>query len=181
MKIGIILGSVRDDRVGAAVAGWVQEQSAGREHTYELVDLKSFDVPVLTSATVPMAADKSYDDPRVQAWGDAIDAFDGFVFVTPEYNHGVPGGLKNAVDSLGAEWSGKAFGMVSYGADGGVRAVEQWRVIIANFSSVVVRGQVSLSLFNDFADGELALQDRRQGELSAVFDQVEEAAGRLRG
>ena len=180
MKIGIILGSVRDDRVGAAVAGWVQEQSAGREHTYELVDLKSFDVPVLTSATVPMAAGKSYDDPRVQAWGDAIDRFDGFVFVTPEYNHGVPGALKNAVDSIGAELSGKAFGMVAYGADGGVRAVEQWRVIIANFSSVVVRAQVSLSLFDDTEDGELKPREKWLDSLGNVFDQVEDMAGRLR-
>ena len=181
MKIAIVIGSVRDDRLGAAVARWVAEKAEGRDHDYETVDLKQFDVPVLTSPTVPMAAGKRYDDPRVQAWGDAIDAYDGYVFVTPEYNHSVPGALKNAVDSLGAEWSGKAFGMVSYGADGGVRAVEHWRQIVANFSSVVVRGQVSLSLFHDVEDGELALVERRHGELDTVFDQVEQMAQRLRG
>lgn len=181
MKIGIVLGSVRDDRLGAAVARWVEEQAEGRDHDYVVVDLKQFDVPMLTTSTHPMASGKNYDDAGVQAWSDAIDACDGFVFVTPEYNHGVPGGLKNAVDSLGAEWSGKAFGMVGYGADGGVRAVEHWRQIIANFSSVVVRAQVALSLFGDVTDGELTLADRRTGELASVFDQVEQMTQQLRG
>ncbi|QWC84638.1 NAD(P)H-dependent oxidoreductase [Nocardioidaceae bacterium] len=181
MKIGIILGSIRDDRLGQVVGDWVAEQAAGRDHDYELVDLKAYDVPLLTSATVPMAAGKTYDDPNVQAWAEKLDTFDGFVFVTPEYNHSVPGAFKNAVDSVGAELSGKAFGLVAYGADGGVRAVEHWRTILANFSSVVVRGQVSLSLFTDVTDGALSLLERREGELSAVFDQVEDMAGRLRG
>lgn len=180
MKIGIVLGSVRQDRLGAAVAEWVVSRAAQRDTDYELVDLAAYDVPVLTSPTNPMAAGRSYDDPRVQAWGDAIDGFDGFVFVTPEYNHGVPGALKNAVDSLGPEWAGKAFGLVAYGADGGVRAVEQWRTILANFRSVVVRGQVSLSLFSDITDGALTLADRRDGELDTVFEQVEDMAARLR-
>ena len=61
----------------------------------------------------------------------------GFVSDTPEYNHGVPGAFKNAVDSLGPEWVGKAVGFVSYGADGGVRCVEHWRAIVASFQMVV--------------------------------------------
>ncbi|WP_220492167.1 NADPH-dependent FMN reductase [Propioniciclava sp. MC1683] len=103
MKVGIVLGSVRDGRAGEAVANWVAKGAAGREATYELIDLKAFDVPLLTTNTHPMRAKKSYDDERVQAWSDAIDACDAYIFVTPEYNHGVPGALKNAVDSLGQE------------------------------------------------------------------------------
>ncbi len=90
MKIGIIVGSIREGRKGEAVGQWVAEQAQGRDATYELLDLKSFDVPLLTSPTHPMQAKKSYDDERVQAWSDAVDACDGYVFVTPEYNHGVP-------------------------------------------------------------------------------------------
>src|SRR5699024_7004664 len=84
MKIGIILGSIREGRAGESVAEWVAEQAQQREAaTYELVDLKTFDVPLLTSATVPGAAQKQYDDERVRRWSEKIDSFDGFVFVTP--------------------------------------------------------------------------------------------------
>ena len=173
MRIGIIVGSIREGRSGAAVGTWVAEQAAGRaDAQFELIDLKTFDVPLLTSATVPAAAKKQYESENVQRWSAAIDACDGFIFVTPEYNHGVPGALKNAVGSLGSEWFGKTVGFVSYGADGGVRAVEQWRQIVANFQMLDVRAQVSLSLFTEFgADGFTPLE-RRAGELAGLLDQL---------
>ncbi|HJC58779.1 MAG TPA: NAD(P)H-dependent oxidoreductase [Candidatus Dietzia intestinigallinarum] len=180
MKIGIILGSIRDGRAGATVARWVAEQAASREGvSYELVDLKSFDVPLLTSATVPGAADKKYDDERVTRWSRTIDSYDGYVFVTPEYNHGVPGGLKNAFDVLGGEWADKAVAFVSYGAEGGVRAVEHWRQIVANFRMVGVRQQVSLSTFTEFDDDGVAPAGRRTGEIATLFDQLENATRRI--
>lgn len=108
MKIGIVIGSIREDRKGELVGKWVEHAGAAREDVaVEVLDLREFDVPLLTSATVPAAADRAYDSPAVTRWGQAVDACDGFVFVTPEYNHGVPGPLKNAVDSLGPEWTGK--------------------------------------------------------------------------
>ena len=173
MRIGIIVGSIRDGRAGAGVGTWVAEQAAQRDDAqFELIDLKTFDVPLLTSATVPAAAKKQYESENVQRWSATIDACDGFIFVTPEYNHGVPGAFKNAVDSLGSEWFGKTVGFVSYGADGGVRAVEQWRQIVANFQMLDVRAQVSLSLFTEFgADGFTPL-DRRAGELAGLLDQL---------
>ena len=95
MRIGIIIGSIRDGRAGQAVAEWVLEHASRRDDAdFELVDLKTFDLPLLTSATVPGAAKKQYDDPRVTAWSQAIDALDAFVFVTPEYNHSVPAALR---------------------------------------------------------------------------------------
>ena len=105
-KIGIILGSTRDDRAGQAIAQWVADLAQGRnvgDVEYELIDLKAFDVPVLTTSVIPMAANKNYDDEKVQAWSDAIDACDAYIFVTPEYNRSVPGAFNDAVDSLGAE------------------------------------------------------------------------------
>ena len=173
MKIGIIVGSIRAGRAGAGVGAWVAEQAAQRSDAqFELVDLKTFDVPLLTSATVPAAAEKQYESENVQRWSAAIDACDGFIFVTPEYNHGVPGAFKNAVDSLGSEWFGKTVGFVSYGADGGVRAVEQWRQIVANFQMLDVRAQVSLSLFTEFGADGLTPLERRTGELTTLFDQL---------
>ncbi len=180
MKIGIIIGSIRDGRTGEAVAKWVYDVAGKRSDAdYELIDLKSFDVPLLTSATVPGAANKVYDSPQVTAWSNAIDGCDGFVLVTPEYNHGVPGALKNAFDSLGSEWAGKPVAFVSYGADSGVRAVEQWRQIVSNFSMIDIRSQVALSLFTDFGASGLALLDRRAGELDTLLNDLVAMVGRL--
>lgn len=180
MKIGIIIGSIREGRQGAAVAEWVLKGAqAHGGATFELVDLKSFDVPLLTSATVPGAADKTYDSEQVTRWSEAIDSYDGFIFVTPEHNHGVPGAFKIAFDSLGNEWLGKTVAFVSYGADGGIRAVEQWRCIVANFQMVDVRAQVALSLFTEFGKDGFAPQERRTGELGVLLDQLLRMTSRL--
>lgn len=181
MKIGIVVGSIREGRKGLSVAEWVQQRAAKRpDADYLLVDLKSFDVPLLTASTLPMAAQGHYDNPEVTRWSQAISACDGFVFVTPEYNHGVPGAFKNAVDSLGVEWVGKAVAFVSYGADSGVRAVEQWRQIVANFSMVDVRAQLACSVFTEFGDGDFTPLERRENEIVAVFDQIEAQTRRQR-
>ena len=97
--------------------------------------------------------------------GRAVDEFDGFVFVTPEYNHSVPAALKNAFDVLYPEWGDKPMAFVGYGADGATPAVEHWRTIVANARMVAARAQVSLSLFDDFTDGQIAPIERREGEL----------------
>ena len=79
MRVGIIIGSIRDGSVGPAVAEWVLEQATARgDADYDLISLRAFDVPLLTSATVPGAANKQYDDERVRAWSAAIDACDAF-------------------------------------------------------------------------------------------------------
>lgn len=181
LKVGIVVGSIREGRKGEGVARWVESLAAPRgDADYELVDLKAFDVPLLTSPTHPMAAQRSYDDPGAQRWSEAIDACDAYVFVTPEYNHGVPGGLKNAVDSLGPEWMGKAIGFVSYGSLLGSRAVEQWRQIVANFSMVDIRAQAALSIFTDLeADGTVKTSDRLEADVTALLDQLVATATRL--
>ena len=173
MKIGIIVGSIREACNGDTVGQWVAAAAKRRSDAqFELLDLKSFEVPLLTAATLPAMANKQYDSPSVTRWSQAVDACDGFVFVTAEYNHGVPGAFKNAVDSLGPEWTGKTVAFVSYGADGGVRAVEQWRQIIVNFQMLDVRAQVSLSLFTEFGPDGLTPLDRRDGELTTLLDQL---------
>ncbi|WP_434966051.1 NADPH-dependent FMN reductase [Janibacter indicus] len=176
MKIGIIVGSVRQGRAASAVAQWVKSVAERTEDvTFEVVELSDFDLPLLTSATVPGMADRAYDDERVVRWGQAIDSYDGFIFVTPEYNHSIPGAFKNAFDSLAPEWMGKTVGFVSYGADNGVRAVEHWRTIVANFQMHAVRQQVSLSLFTEFGDNGLQLEERREGELTTLVEQLTDA------
>lgn len=180
MKIGIVIGSIREGRFGESVGAWVKSVADKRSDAeYEIIDLKSFDVPLLTSNTMPGMANKKYDSPQVTAWSQAIDACDAYVFVTPEYNHGVPGAFKNAVDSLGSEWMGKAVGFVGYGAEGGVRSVEQWRPIVANFSMVDVRQQLAISIFTEAGEGGFQPSGRREKELKTLLDQLVGMATKL--
>ena len=179
--IGIIIGSIREGRTGEHVAKWVEQQAAKRDNgvNYEVVDLKEFNVPLLESATVPGAANKQYDNEAVQNWSAKIDSLDGFVFVTPEYNHSVPGPFKNAFDSLGAEWAGKPVAFVGYGAAGGVRAVEHWRAIVKNFSMVDVRNQLDLNLFTEFTAEGFAPNERRESEFEAMLVELEDWVKKL--
>ncbi|PAT05870.1 NADPH-dependent FMN reductase [Corynebacterium hadale] len=176
MKIGIFLGSIRKGRAGEAVARWVSDAAEKRDgFEYERLDLSEFNVPLLDAEMVPGAANKQYEDEATTAWSKAVDACDAFIFVTPEYNHSVPGAMKNAFDVLGAEWAGKPVAFVSYGADNGLRAVEHWRQIVANFSMFGVRNQVALSLFEDFADGAFAPREQKHQSLENVLNDLEQA------
>lgn len=173
MRIGIIIGSTRPGRLGESVARWVSGRASQRtDAEFALVDLKDYGLELLNEPTVPGAANRQYENPATRRWSQTIDALDGFVFVTPEYNHGVPAALKNAVDLLYPEWNHKAVGFVSYGADGGVRAVEHWRAIVANVLMHDVRAQVSLSVFLDFENGAFRPLERREGELDTLLSQL---------
>lgn len=176
--IGVFLGSVRSGRIGEHIGDWVMDAAAERDADYRLLDLADFDVPHLVAEVVPGAANKQYDDPAVTAWSEAVDACDGFVFVTPEYNHSIPGTMKNAFDSLFGEWAGKPVAFVGYGADGGVRAVEHWRQIVANLSMTDIRNQVVLNIFGeDVNDGELSPREHKQAALTRALSDLEEKLG----
>ena len=119
--------------------------------------------------------------PHTKRWAAKISSFDGFVFVTPEYNHGISGALKNAIDFLFAEWNNKAAGFVSYGSVGGARAVEQLRLVLAEVQIATVRNQVLLSLFTDFENFKVFKpDDRHEKSANGVFDQVVEWSSALR-
>lgn len=173
MKIGIIIGSTRPGRIGEGVARWVYDHAARRtDAEFALIDLKEFRLGLLDEPTVPGAANRQYANPATRRWGETVDAYDGFVFVTPEYNHGVPAAFKNAVDLIYPEWNHKTVAFVGYGVDGGVRAVEQWRAIVANCLMHAARAQLSLSVFLDFAGPEFRPIERRTTELDTVLDQL---------
>lgn len=176
MKIGIINGSIRTERNTEPVAKFTHEIAQARNNgtDYEYIDLADYNLPLLTSPIHPMVANKNHDDPNVQTWSNTIDGFNGYVFVTPEYNHGVPGGFKNAVDSLGPEWVGKPVAFVGHGSVGGVRAIEQWRQIVANFSMPVVRAELNFNGFFDWTDGVFSPVERHATEMHVLFDQLEE-------
>src|SRR5258708_17092993 len=149
LKIAIVIGSTRPGRKAGDVARWVHEVAARRgDADYELVDIMDFDLPLLDEALPPSMG--QYAQPHTKAWAARIASFDGFVFVTPEYNHSTSGALKNAIDYLFREWNDKAAGFVGYGGAGGTRAVEQLRLIMGEIKVADVRAQVALSLFTDF-------------------------------
>lgn len=150
-KIAIILGSTRPGRNGEAVAKWVAEIASRRSDAeFELVDLADYPLPHLDEPTP--AAYQSYQNDHTKAWSAIIAGFDGFVFVTPEYNHSTSGVLKNALDYLYNEWNNKAAAFVSYGVVGGARAVEHLRLVAAELQIATVRTQVAISLITEFED-----------------------------
>lgn len=149
LKIAIIIGSTRPGRHSDAVANWVYGIAKKRNDAeFELVDIKDYNLPLLDEEIPPSQG--KYSQPHTKAWAAKIDSFDAFVFVTAEYNHSVPGALKNAIDFIYKEWNNKAAGFVSYGSAGGARAVEHLRHIMAEVQIADVRAQVMLSLFTDF-------------------------------
>lgn len=172
VKIGIILGSTRPNRNGEQVAKWVLDIASRRDDaTFELVDLRDHPLPHLDEPMPPSLG--QYRHEHTKQWAATIASFDGFVIVTPEYNHGIPGTLKNAIDFLYAEWNNKAVGFVSYGGVGGVRAVEQLRLVAAELQMADVRQQVSLSLITEFENYSVFKpSDHTLRALDAMFDQV---------
>jgi NAD(P)H-dependent FMN reductase len=171
-KIAIIIGSTRPNRNGLAVGQWVFDIAKRRaDASFELIDLQEVGLPLLDEGT-PASQDK-YTHQHTKDWAAQIAPFDGFVFVTPEYNHGTSGALKNAIDFLYKEWNNKSAGFVSYGSTGGVRAVEHLRQVMAELQVADVREQVALSLFTDFEHFSVfkpaAMHEQKVG---AMLDQV---------
>jgi NAD(P)H-dependent FMN reductase len=179
-KIAIIIGSTRPGRNGEAVAKWVYEIAKKRtDAEFELVDIATFNLPLLDEP-VP-ASMGNYSKPHTQAWAAKIAEFDGFVFVTPEYNHATSGALKNAIDFLNIEWNNKAAGFVGYGSLGGSRAVENLRLIMGELQVADVRNQVALSLFTDFENFSVFKPaELHIASVNAMLDQVIAWSGALK-
>lgn len=151
LKIGIIIGSTRPGRRTPAVAQWIYDlavKKGGAE--YEIVDIADYDLPVLDEANPAVFG--NYTEAHTKKWAEKVASLDGYIFVTPEYNHSISGALKNAIDFVYAEWNNKAAGFVSFGTTGGARAVEHLRGIMAEVQVADVRGHVSLNLFSDFVN-----------------------------
>ena len=148
--LGVILGTVRPNRVGASVAQWVADKANAVEGVEaEVIDIASFSLPLFAEPMPPaMAAPR---DPAGAKFNETVSSYDALIFVSPEYNHSIPGALKNAIDFLEPKaLANKGVGFVGYSFSGGVRQVEHLRQILANFEAAMVAQQVSLSLITDF-------------------------------
>jgi NAD(P)H-dependent FMN reductase len=180
LKLAIIIGSTRPNRVGESVGKWVQQLAQKRSDAeFELVDIKEFNLPLLDEPVPPSMG--QYSKEHTKKWAAKIGSFDGYVFVTPEYNHGISGALKNAIDFLFAEWNNKAAGFVGYGSAGGARAVEHLRLVMAEVQVATVRNQVMLSLHDDFENYTVFKpREFHEKSLGQVLDQVIAWGGALR-
>jgi NAD(P)H-dependent FMN reductase len=137
-RVGVLLGSTRPGRRGEPVARWVMDEASRRSDAeFELIDLADYPLPHLDEPLPPSMG--QYQNAHTREWAATIGRFDGYVFVTPEYNHGTSGVLKNAIDFLYAEWNNKAMGVVSYGATSGVRAAEHLRLVAGELQMADVR------------------------------------------
>ena len=180
IRIAVIIGSTRPGRNGEAVAKWVYEIARKRSDAeFELVDIKDFDLPLLDEPVPPSLG--QYTKEHTKVWAAKIDSFDAYVFVTPEYNHGISGALKNAIDFLFKEWNNKAAGFVGYGGAMGVRAVEHLRLVMGELLVADVRAQVALSLFTDFENFRVFKPAPQQEQsVNAMLDQVIAWGGALK-
>ncbi|GAA4061152.1 NAD(P)H-dependent oxidoreductase [Actinomadura miaoliensis] len=142
LHVAMIIGSTRRSRFGSVVAGWFAEQVTPRaDMTLDVVDLRDTRLP-------DTLADDGEDAPEpVRALAPRLAAADAFVVVTAEYNHSFPAPLKTAIDSFVDEWRAKPIGFVSYGGmSGGLRAVEQLRLVFSELHATTIRDTVSFPI-----------------------------------
>lgn len=163
--IGVILGSTREGRVSPQVGKWLVEKLQDNDSaTFELIDIKDYDLPFFGTS--------SNQEPVVK-WNQKLNELDGFIFITPEYNHSITASLKNALDSAKDAWANKAAGIVSYGSVGGARAAEQLKLILTELQIAPVRTQVLLSLFTDFEQGsQFKPQPLHDNNLQMMVEQL---------
>ena len=185
MKIQIIVGSTRDGRATPKVAAWVEKTAtkalAGDE--IELVDLAEYDLPMFSEAISPKFNPDRRPEPTVKAWLDKVAQADGYIFLTPEYNHSIPGALKNALDFADFQFDRKVATIVSHGSVGGARATEHLRNILSELGLVTTPKAVNLvgmvMMGDDIlnVDGELAPALKQnpygpQGTLEAALESL---------
>ena len=141
--IALIIGSTRAARFADKPAQWMLKQAQKREDmSVELVDLRDYDLPLFNEMASNMWMPSQ--DPRAVKWQNKLAEFDGFIFVTAEYNHSVSASLKNALDQAGKEWVHKPMGAIAYGSVGGARALEHLRGIAVELQMVPVRTAVHI-------------------------------------
>ena len=166
--IGIVVGSTREGRFSERAAAWFHKIAALRtDLSVEIIDLRDypmpfFDEPASPAWTPPM-------DPVAVRWAAKLVEFDGFVFVTPEYNHGYSAVLKNALDYAFQQFNRKPAAFVGYGGVGAARAIEQLRMVAVELQMAPIPKSVNVGMAE-------FLGIWRQGKDFADFPHLEQAA-----
>ncbi|MCS5601130.1 NAD(P)H-dependent oxidoreductase [Paracoccus sp. (in: a-proteobacteria)] len=142
-RIAVIVSSTRDARFADKPAEWLMAQVADHpDLDFEKVDLREQNLPFFNEAASNLWVESK--DPNALAWQRKLDGFDGFMFVLAEYNHSVPGALKNAMDQAYKEWNRKPMTALAYGGVGGARALEHLRMIAVELQMAPLRNAVHI-------------------------------------
>jgi NAD(P)H-dependent FMN reductase len=170
-RIGVILGSTRAARFIDKPAQWFLNLARQRaDLSFERLDLRDFDLPLFDEMATNLWMPSK--DPKAIRWQETLAGFDGFVVVTPEYNHSIPAVLKNALDQAYREWMRKPMGFVGYGGSGAARAVEHLRAIAVELQMVPLRNAVHIGGGEFFKVHPLG----ENGPIEAIASAIEPAA-----
>ncbi len=146
INIAVIVGSTRKDRFSRTAADWIAAELTKNESIeVSLLDLRDYSMPFFDADTSPMVKQEPFEHESVQKFTAEIDKADGFVFVTPEYNHGTSAVLKNALDWVYPEWNEKPAAFVGYGNAGGARAIEQLRQVVIELQMAPISAAVHIA------------------------------------
>ena len=173
-KVLVLVGSSRPGTRSGLIAEWFKTQTAKRSDlTFEFVDVASLQLPLYNEPEHPLTG--NYKHEYTKAWSKQVATADAFVIITPEYNHGYPAVLKNALDYLFHEWRHKPIGFVGYGSNGGVRAVEQLRQVVCNLQMVPVStiSHVGFNIFRQINEqGELEPTPYNEAAATEMLDEL---------
>lgn len=165
-RIGIIISTTREGRFGDTPARWILDTASRRDDLdFEIVDLRDYPLPLYGETSSPSPG----PDDVVDRWSEKMAGLDGFLFVTAEYNHSVPGVLKNALDHVYPECNRKPAAFAGYGGVGGARAVEQLRAICIELQMAPTRTAVHIGM-------EPLLGVKKQGRDLSDYDYLNESA-----
>jgi NAD(P)H-dependent FMN reductase len=170
-RIGVILSTTRQGRFADRPTEWIMNIARQRtDAIFEVVDLRDYPMPFFDEPRSPIAVPPK--DAIALRWGQKLATLDGFLFVTAEYNHGIPAVLKNALDYAYAEFNRKPATFVAYGSAGGARAVEQLRLVLAELQVASLKSAVHIG-YAEF------LGMMRQGKTFADYPYLEASAVKM--
>lgn len=173
LKIQIILGSTRPERFGDKPAHYLRDelnQKPGVEA--ELIDLRDWPLPFYDEPIAPARNQGNYANPLGKQWAGKVAEADGYIMISPEYNHGYSAVLKNALDWVGPEWKDKPVGFVGYGNAGGARAIEQLRQVVVELSMHPLKSAIHIP-----TDIFFALRTQQAPADPALFKGLRETFG----
>lgn len=177
-KIAVIIGSTRQGRQTDKLAKWIAKEINAKKADAELLDLRDFPMPFLDEAVSPRYNPHRSPEGNTKMWLDKVAEFDGYVFVTPEYNRSTSAVLKNAIDVLGHEMDDKPAALVGHGSSGGAQAVASLRLALPGVGVVTIPQALFFSDHLSDAisdDGELKqeIRERQYGPQSALESQID--------
>lgn len=144
-KVQLIIGSTRQNRLSPSIASWIEKQVAKNDELeLEIVDLKDLNLPLFDEPMPPSMAPGESDSAK--AWSAKVSSADAFIVLSPEYNAGYPGVLKNAIDYLKPEWHHRPVTIVTYGFGGGVSSAAQLQQVFARIGAEIVESGVAIDI-----------------------------------